>query len=68
MRPYTKFFTDRLQAGKENNMWKVYTSKTIVDPKYGTRTVEIEQCEGSREFCEEYVTAHPGTYIAWYCV
>lgn len=49
-------------------MWKVYTSKTIVDPKYGTRTVEIEQCEGSREFCEEYVAAHPGTYIAWYCV
>lgn len=49
-------------------MFKVYMSKTVTDPKYGNRTVEIEQCEGSFEYCERYVAEHPGTYISWYCV
>ena len=49
-------------------MWKVYIRKIVTDPKYGNRTVEIEQCEGNREYCEKYVAEHPGTYIAWYCV
>lgn len=49
-------------------MWKVYMSKIVTDPKYGNRTVEIEQCEGSYEYCERYAAEHPGTYIAWYCV
>lgn len=48
-------------------MWKVYIEKKVTDPKYGTRTVEIEQTEGSREYCEKYVAEHPGTYIGWYC-
>ena len=49
-------------------MWKVYIRKIVTDPKYGNRAVEIEQCEGNREYCEKYVAEHPGTYIAWYCV
>ena len=49
-------------------MWKVYKCETITESKYGTRTVEIEQCEGSLEFCEKYVALHPDTYIAWYCI
>lgn len=49
-------------------MWKVYKCETITDAKYGTRTVEIEQCEGSLEFCEKYVALHPDTYVAWYCI
>lgn len=48
-------------------MWKVYISKKVTDPKYGTRTVEIEQTEGSREYCEKYAAEHPGTYVALYC-
>lgn len=48
-------------------MWKVYTRKTITDTKYGTRTVELELCEGSREYCEKYASSHPDTYIAWHC-
>ena len=45
-------------------MWKVYIRKIVTDPKYGNRTVEIEQCEGNREYCERYAAEHPGTYIA----
>lgn len=49
-------------------MWKVCISKTIFDSKYGKRTIEIVLCEGNRKTCEDYVVAHPGTYLAWYCV
>ncbi len=49
-------------------MWKVYIRKVVTDSNYGKRTVEIELCEGSREYCEKYAAEHPDTYIAWYCV
>ena len=49
-------------------MWKVYFRKTVTDEQFGNRTVEIVQCEGSREYCLKYSSEHPGSYIAWCCV
>ena len=48
-------------------MWKVYKTVIIDDPKYGKRTVEFEECEGSKEYCEAYAANHPDTYVSWYC-
>lgn len=49
-------------------MWKVFINKSVTDPLYGTRTVEIVLCEGSLEYCKKYSSDHLGSYLGFCCV